>query len=79
MGLAMIGASAATAMTLMACYGSPYDDIDCGDFDSDGYCAPADCDDWNFEIRPGAVDPLGDGIDQNCDGVDGDALPDAGM
>lgn len=30
-----------------------------------------DCNDANSTIRPGANDPLGDGIDQDCDGVDG--------
>lgn len=30
-----------------------------------------DCNDTNASIRPGAADPLGDGIDQDCDGVDG--------
>ena len=80
-GLAMLGASAATAMTLMACYGTPYDDIDCVDNDSDGYCGiTGDCNDNDFEIRPGAVDSLGDGIDQNCDGADGIAMSgDAGV
>lgn len=75
-GLAMIGASAATAMTLMACYGAPYEPLpDCTDNDSDGYCVTmGDCDDTRFDIRPGAIDEAGDGIDQNCDGVDGDNM-----
>jgi hypothetical protein len=34
-----------------------------------------DCDDKNPAIHPGAEDPDGDGIDQNCDGVDGWADP----
>jgi len=56
------------------------------DYDRDGYfsCiksqqglgminpkAKKDCNDENSTINPGAKDPLGDGIDQNCDGKDG--------
>jgi len=69
------------AMTLMACYGGP----PCGpadDADRDGYpgsfCSgpnPRDCNDTDPSIHPGAADPFGDGIDQNCDGVDGIAPP----
>lgn len=44
-----------------------------GDGDGDGYFPPADCDDTDATIHPGAEDPAGDGIDQNCDGIDGTA------
>ncbi len=72
-------------MTLMACYGLPYDpecDTRGGDLDGDGYCADNDCDDSDFTVHPFAADEAGDGVDQNCDGADGiadaDAGPDAG-
>jgi hypothetical protein len=32
-----------------------------------------DCDDLDDDIFPGADDPDGDGVDSNCDGVDGEA------
>ena len=62
-------------MTLMACYGMPPCE-DSVDQDNDGYptCSDEgaeDCDDSNADIYVGADDPLGDDIDQNCDGVDG--------
>lgn len=64
-------------VTLMACYGmvarpmGPYD-ADCvSDGDRDTVCAPRDCDDTRADVFPGAADPDLDGIDQNCDGVDG--------
>jgi hypothetical protein len=41
-----------------------------GDADLDGVRVPADCDDTNPAIHPGAADIPDDGIDQNCDGVD---------
>ncbi len=52
--------------------------FDCGvcvDTDDDGYGAGcdlgADCDDSNAKINPVALDPFGDGVDDNCDGADG--------
>lgn len=45
------------------------------DRDGDGYYThdwDNDCDDTNASINYGETDPFGDGIDQNCDGVDGD-------
>jgi len=45
------------------------------DDDGDGYSEEeGDCDDGNLWIGPDAPDLVGDGIDQNCDGVDGTDL-----
>jgi hypothetical protein len=49
------------------------------DADRDGSCTPDDCDDHNQAVHPGASDPAGDGIDQNCDGTDGTAQASPGM
>ncbi|MRG92391.1 putative metal-binding motif-containing protein [Polyangium spumosum] len=82
--LAALATGGAMAVTLMACYGLPPCE---SSVDADGDGVPAcndygnsDCDDTNRDIHPGAEDPKGDGIDQNCDGVDGKAWdePDAG-
>lgn len=86
----LLGAGAA-AVTLMACYGAPpgYYRPDphpgCEDADGDGslVCpdhtrsAPIDCDDHDRMVYPGAADEDGNGIDENCDGVDGWADPNA--
>ena len=41
-----------------------------GDADGDGVRRPADCDDTNPGIRPGAADAPDDRIDQDCSGAD---------
>ena len=61
-------------------YGTPGAvNVDCGtpavtDADGDGYDSIAsggdDCDDTDASIFPGAAEVVGDGIDQDCDGVD---------
>ncbi|MCB9726916.1 MAG: putative metal-binding motif-containing protein [Deltaproteobacteria bacterium] len=40
------------------------------DVDGDGYSPPEDCDDTDPQIHPGAPEPCGDGIDQDCQGGD---------
>jgi hypothetical protein len=41
-----------------------------GDADLDGVRRPADCNDTNPAIRPGATDVPDNGADENCDGAD---------
>ena len=40
------------------------------DYDGDSYLPPADCNDKNAKIYPGAPESLKDGIDSNCNGAD---------
>lgn len=53
----------------------PDDDLD-GDghgWSGNGFANPrgGDCDDLDASVRPGAPDPAGDGVDSDCDGIDG--------
>jgi putative metal-binding protein/hemolysin type calcium-binding protein len=45
------------------------------DADADGVGGPADCDDGDAGIHPGALDVPGDGIDQDCSGTDAPVVP----
>src|SRR5688572_28404256 len=80
----------AGALLLAACYGAPgrYQSypapdpygrapaaVSDDDRDVDGVAAGADCVDEDRSRYPGAPDTAGDGIDQNCDGVDGVKAP----
>lgn len=47
----------------------------CEDLDQDGYCANVDdCDDGNPDINPSAAE-VGDGVDNDCDGLIDEGLP----
>lgn len=53
----------------LVCACNPFPD----DFDGDGYAIDVDCDDNDPSVNPGAAEPpCPDGVDQNCDGGDGD-------
>ena len=54
-------------LALGGCAGGP----EVYDFDGDGSPDAEDCASDDASIRPGAQDPWGDGIDQDCDGADG--------
>jgi len=56
---------------LMACAGSGSQGKDNSDLDGDGFSVAEDCDDNDKNIFPGAGDTVGDGVDNNCDSVDG--------
>ncbi|MEN0062818.1 MAG: putative metal-binding motif-containing protein [Myxococcota bacterium] len=73
-----------TPIVLSACYGAPpCADDQVTDQDNDGFvvplpnqaCWPAgepDCDDTDATVNPGAAEICGDGIDNNCDGIEAD-------
>ena len=69
-------ATSGSAVNIVVSSGPPPGDVD---QDGDGYTPDqGDCDDADPGIYPGAFDAPGDGIDQNCNGVDsvaGDSTP----
>ena len=48
--------------------GTETDTAGCVDVDRDGHCRPADCDDENPAVHPGADEVCGNAVDDNCDG-----------
>lgn len=46
------------------------DDVECSDPDAALADAEIDCDDTNPDIRPSTYESTGDGIDEDCDGVE---------
>src|SRR5439155_7781462 len=44
------------------------------DGDGDGFSSAVDCNDANTAIHPGAVDIVGNGVDEDCDGRDAQNL-----
>ncbi len=59
-----------TIDTLLACEGVAVSSELVPDVDGDGSNKPADCDDGNPAIHPGAVDVPENGIDEDCSGAD---------
>jgi hypothetical protein len=45
------------------------------DADADGFPVGQDCNDGSAAIKPGAVEVAGNGIDENCDGIDEELPP----
>jgi len=61
-------AATGSPIALLVSFGPPPGTVD---VDLDGFTGDmGDCNDTNAAINPGALDPAGDGIDQNCNGVD---------
>ena len=58
-------------ISLWSCLEEPNNLVD---FDGDGSLDQNDCQPANPAVYPGAADGYGDGIDSNCDGVDGNAV-----
>ena len=70
-----------TLLLLLACAGpkpATVDTADTGgeptptvvDADGDGWPVGEDCNDGDAQIHPGAAESCGDGVDQDCDGLE---------
>jgi cysteine-rich repeat protein len=66
-GLAMAASVTCLATSAVTCPEAEQVDRDA---DRDGFGWTKDCDDEDASLHPGAMDPPGDEIDQNCDGHD---------
>src|SRR5437763_769967 len=70
-GLVAVGAGGALAFTVAAsAQAAPAPTPAPVDADHDGYSPPADCDDTDSHVHPGAPEVPNDGIDQDCNGAD---------
>jgi RHS repeat-associated protein len=61
---------AATSFASVTVFDGECFDADGDRFSSSGKCGPADCNDVDPAIHPGAVEIPGDAVDQDCDGQD---------
>ena len=61
----------ATGLMIGLVLGCPTTEAPVYDFDGDGTIDANDCGPEEPDTYPGAPDPFGDGIDQDCDGADG--------
>ena len=67
-GALLVGASACTPSQPTTTTPTSTSTTLANDLDHDGYAAPADCDDTDPAVNPGATEVLGNTVDDNCDG-----------